>query len=275
MFFTLSKILAILLEPLFHPYLLLLLAGISKLRKKRRAMRFFVISAIIVPLLYGFLPLSSFATRQLENRFPQPTSLPETIDGIIVLGGHTGSGEVSESRNQPQQNGAAERLTFSASLHAQYPDSILLFTGFSSSLVPKGWDEPQIIKALLSQSPTVTARAKANSRSTILFEETSRNTYENAVNSRTVLVPQPASSWILVTSAIHMPRAISTFEAAGWRGIIPYPVDFTTTRDNNHWFDIADGHDMMRRAWHEIFGLIMYRFTNRTAALWPSPNAAN
>ena len=67
----------------------------------------------------------------------------------------------------------------------------------------------------------------------IIYETTSRNTYENAVNSLDVAVPQPGSRWVLVTSAAHMPRAMGAFEAAGWKNITPYPVDFQTALRGN------------------------------------------
>lgn len=263
MFFVLSKILAILLEPLFHPYLLLSLAGLCKWRKKRGATRLFVIAAIATPLLYGFLPLSSLPLRYLENRFTVQEQPLAKIDGIIVLGGHTSSGTVSADRQQPQQSSAAERLTYGLGLHKTFPDSILLFTGYSGRLSPTGWSEPDIIRALL--------QVMDQSDNSILFEETSRNTYENAVNSREVLVPQIGSRWIIITSARHMPRAIGAFRAAGWQGLVPYPVDFSTTTTEQEWFGLAQGHSMMRMAWHEIFGLAFYRLTNRSTALIPGP----
>ena len=39
------------------------------------------------------------------------------------------------------------------------------------------------------------------------------------------MAPDCEGPWILVTSAFHMPRALETFCAAGWRNLIPYPTD--------------------------------------------------
>jgi uncharacterized SAM-binding protein YcdF (DUF218 family) len=50
------------------------------------------------------------------------------------------------------------------------------------------------------------------------------------VNSRQILAAEPGTNWILITSANHMPRAIGSFAAAGWSGVIPYPVDFQTPK---------------------------------------------
>jgi uncharacterized SAM-binding protein YcdF (DUF218 family) len=49
---------------------------------------------------------------------------------------------------------------------------------------------------------------------------------ENAIFTRDLVQPQPGQTWVLVTSAWHMPRAVETFERNGWTGLVPWPVDF-------------------------------------------------
>lgn len=268
MFFVLSKTLAILLEPLLHPFLLLGLAAVCNWRRRRRLVRLCLGAAIILPLLYGAIPLSGLPLNHLENRFPIPDlASTSEIDGIIVLGGHTSRAQVSESRQQPQQNDRAERLTIGLSLHNQFPDALLLFSGFSGNLRSQGWDEAQTTTALLS--------ALGISRDNILFESTSRNTYENAVNSKSVLVPQPGSRWLLVTSANHMPRAVGAFRKVGWTGIIPYPVDYQTPITPTARYDLEDGFIFVRTSLYEYVGLLIYRLTGRGDALLPAPANAS
>ena len=262
MFFVLSKVLSLVLEPLAHPFLLLIVAWLARWRRRRRLQRALVVFAVGLPLLYGFLPFSQAGLMLLENRFPIPTLDERPVDGVIVLGGHTGSGLVSQQRGQPQQNQSAERLTIALRLHRQHPDVPLVFSGFSGKLFHQGWSEADIIRQLLSDLNVSTAR--------VIFEETSRNTYENAVNSRQLLLPQPGSRWILVTSAAHMPRSIGSFEAAGWTGIIPYPVDYTTGTDFEKLYSLEQGFGSMRQTLHEIAGLVVYRLTGRSNQLLPS-----
>ena len=84
-----------------------------------------------------------------------------------------------------------------------------------------------------------------------------------------MLLPQPGSRWILVTSAAHMPRSMGSFEAAGWTGVIPYPVDYTTGTDFEQLYSLRLGFNSMRQTLHEIAGLVVYRLTARSSELLP------
>ena len=91
MFFILSKILKIFIQPVIQPFLLLLIGLLFRLFKNRRWARIFTIGAVILPLLYGFVPLSYIPLQFLENRFDVPILEGRPLDGIIILGGHTGN----------------------------------------------------------------------------------------------------------------------------------------------------------------------------------------
>ena len=88
MFFILSK----LLIPLESPgdlLLLLLIAGVvcTWFARWRRRGLVMVTLAALGFLLIVLLPVSSWVTAPLENRFPRPANWPTNVDGIIVLGG--------------------------------------------------------------------------------------------------------------------------------------------------------------------------------------------
>ena len=167
MFFILSKTLGLLLEPLIIPYLCLLCAVLAKWRRRRRLSQMLVTACIMLPLLYGVIPLSNQPVRYLENHI-QPVDLAgRDIDGVIVLGGFTGDGFVAENRNQPTLGSAAERFTAALHWHKKYPDKPLVFSGFSGRLVPKGASEADIVKQLLDHLMI--------DRSQILFKDKSRN----------------------------------------------------------------------------------------------------
>ena len=261
MFFVLSKLLAIFFEPLAHPYILLVLAGVARLIKRRRLVRVCLASAIILPLAYGFLPLSEAPLRYLENRYPVPDLANRQIDGIVVLGGHTGSGLVSAARNQPQQGPAAERLTQGLALLQRHPDAMLILSGRSGKLRHKGWTEDEITRRLIEDLGL--------SQINIIYENVSQNTFQNAVESLERAVPQPGSNWVLVTSAAHMPRAMGAFAAAGWGPVIAYPTDFRTTPGISGLFSMREGFSAVRKWLHEGAGLTAYWLTGRSDRLLP------
>ena len=134
MFFVLSKALSLVLEPLAHPFLLLI---VSPARQMAAAAAFGKAPALRLLLacrsLHGFLPFSQAGLMLLENRFPIPTLDERPVDGVIVLGGHTGSGLVSQQRGQPQQNQSAERLTMACACIGNTPMFRWSFQAFQAS----------------------------------------------------------------------------------------------------------------------------------------------
>lgn len=261
MFFVLSKLLAIFLNPFAHPYILLVLAGVARLMKRRRLVRTCLASAIILPLAYGFLPVSEAPLRYLENRYPVPDLADRQIDGIVVLGGHTGSGLVSAERNQPQQGPAADRLTQGLALLQRHPDAMLILSGRSGQLVHQGWTEDEVTRRLIESLGV--------SHINIIYENVSQNTFQNAVESLKRAVPQPGSNWVLVTSAAHMPRAMGAFAAAGWGPVIAYPADFQTTPAITGLFSMQRGFSALQNWLHEGVGLAAYWLTGRSDHLLP------
>ena len=263
MFFILSKTLGLLLEPLVIPYLCLICAVLAFWRRRRFLGRFFVTAAILLPLIYGIIPLSSQPLRFIENRIKPADLADRQIDGIIVLGGFTGDGFVAESRGQANLGSAAERFTAALQWHQKFPSKPLVFSGFSERLLPDGANEADIVKQLLNNL--------AIDQTHILFENKSRNTYENALYSYGLMAPTPGSHWILITSAAHMPRAIGSFRAVGWSGILGNPVDYQTPETGySRYWDIEHGIGLIGAALHEYSGLLVYWLSGRSTAFLPS-----
>jgi uncharacterized SAM-binding protein YcdF (DUF218 family) len=97
-----------------------------------------------------------------------------------------------------------------------------------------------------------------------IYEDRSRNTYDNAVFTEKIAGVNKQKNWLLITSAWHMPRAIATFEKAGWH-VTPYPVDFRTGNDTP-WtrYSLARGADLWQLAIREWIGIAAYRLTGRS-----------
>jgi uncharacterized SAM-binding protein YcdF (DUF218 family) len=98
----------------------------------------------------------------------------------------------------------------------------------------------------------------------ITWEDQSPNTAENARFSYEVAAPASGETWVLVTSAFHMGRALASFEAAGWREIIPHPVDYRTGSfiDGIGW-NFAGNLEVLNITIKEWVGRLAYRVTGR------------
>lgn len=105
----------------------------------------------------------------------------------------------------------------------------------------------------------------------ITLERRSRNTYENAIETKKLLDAQGIERIILVTSAMHMPRAQAIFARQGF-DVIPAATDFNVTQAEWDYyftpdpaiqvfnlFPSADALDWTMRAMKEYLGIIVYR----------------
>lgn len=259
--FVFSKVMELLTQPANMVLLMLLCA--SALLFGRRAVlgRALVLAVTLGMLLMAVLPWDYWLVASLENRFP-PQPVPTHVDGIVVLGGSVDP-VVTAARGQPSVNGTVERLTTMVELGRQHPEARLVFTGGSGSVTAQELKEAPVARAFLNSIGFDTSH--------IVFEAQSRNTWENAVFTRDLVNPQPGQVWVLVTSAIHMPRSVGAFRAAGWQ-VVPYPVDYLTTGQREGVrFNVGSGTAALTNAMHEILGMAYYRLRGWSNALWPAP----
>ena len=104
----------------------------------------------------------------------------------------------------------------------------------------------------------------------IELETHSRNTYENARFAAEIAHPRPGETWLLATSAFHMPRAMGCFRAAGFP-VIAFPSDYRYVGLTFPRLDLFDGLSELKYALHEYTGLIAYRLSGKTQDFLPGP----
>ncbi|OYU20425.1 MAG: hypothetical protein CFE34_00160 [Rhodobacteraceae bacterium PARR1] len=202
-------------------------------------------------------PVQSLLFTPLEDRFPQP-AIPDQVAGIIILGGAE-LADLTAARDQVQLNAGAERMTAAMTLALRHPTAKVIFTGGSGNL-RGGAAGAEVAKRLFAELGLPPDR--------LVLESASRNTAENATMTLALVQPQPGGNWLLVTSAYHMPRAVAAFCAAGWTGLIPYPVDYRSPGDRAGW-RFSENAEALATALREWIGLAAYRLTGR--ATDPSP----
>lgn len=208
-------------------------------------------------LVTGVLPVGAYLAQGLEARHPRPTSPPARVDGILVLGGFTAPDATCADRHI-RLNDAAERLLEVLVLARRYPDARLVISGGGWAFA-QGCSEAEQTARFLARYGFDMTRLELETRS--------RNTFENALFTYRQVRPQPDEVWLLVTSAVHMPRAVAVFERVGWR-VVPWPVDFIGTDTLWHLPAVID----LPRRWreldlvaHEVLGLLWYRWRGRIA----------
>jgi uncharacterized SAM-binding protein YcdF (DUF218 family) len=259
LFFVAAKLLWLVARPESWIVLLLVL-GLWSLRQERIAAAgkiFF--SALVLVLVIGLVPVGQLLLRPLEVRFPAEPDISAPA-GIIILGGGEDA-RMSVASGLPELNAAGERLVLGLALAQAFPEARLIFTGGSASLVDQRISGADGAQNLFARFEIADGR--------IILEPTARNTAENATRTYELVEDGTHGPWILVTSAFHMPRSVGCFCAAGWRDVIPYPVDYRAA--DFEWFSwsFAGNLDLLNIAIKEWIGLVVYSLTGRTPVLLP------
>jgi uncharacterized SAM-binding protein YcdF (DUF218 family) len=261
MFFVLSKTFGLLALPTNFMIILGLIGAVLTLTRLARPGRGLMVTAILLLMIAGFTPLGNLVLAPLEDRFPAWDPAKGAPDGIVVLGGPIDP-DLSLVHGMPVTLGGADRLIQAAALARRYPDARILFTGGSANLVSTNAKEADQAAELLMSLGVPKER--------LILERQSRNTYENAVFSRAMVMPKPGERWLLVTSAYHMPRSVGLFRKAGFP-VEPYPVDWRVTSVSDFETFSVQGLRRTDIAVREWVGLVAYWLRGRTDQLFPGP----
>ena len=203
--YILSKFVIALISPLGASLFLGAVAVLFALSKWRR------FSLLLGLLALGWLwvwslPVASDRLRAtLEGQFPPVTmSALQEAGAIVVLGG--GVTPPSMGGDMPNLEGGADRVWFGARLfHA----------GKAPLVVLSGGSDPEYSAYSEAESMARVMVSLGVGRDALLLEDASRNTSQNAVFTAALLEGREIERIVLVTSALHMPRAVARFEAEG------------------------------------------------------------
>jgi uncharacterized SAM-binding protein YcdF (DUF218 family) len=254
MFFLASKTLSFVEQPLNLVALLLLGALIFRRRRPRLARRA-AIAAVLLFFAIGFTAAPRAILRVLEDTYPQTAVPLDSLAGAIVLGGAEDAGVKAAERGQVLFNGAGERLTMGAQLLRRLPDFIVVHTGFSGRWDTAGMTESDMARLFFTEQGVDLSR--------VIFENRARDTYENALFARDLPGVDLSRRWLLVTSALHMPRSMAVFEKLGWK-VEAMPVDYRTGRTLKLVdYSISSGAQDWQAAIHEVIGFVAYWMIGR------------
>lgn len=262
--FVLSKLFWMAVQPLSLVFLLGLSSLLLMLLRWRRTALGALAAAMLVLFVTLYTTTGSYLLQGLEARFPRPASDPANVTCMIVLGGAFET-EVTTARGGIELNQAADRFVEALRLALLYPNARILVSGGDGSL--SGAYEGDAAASVRF------FRAFGLSPDRLVMETTSRNTDENAQNSRQILADNGLSNCLLITSAFHMPRSVGLFRKAGL-AVTPWPTDFRTTGKAALGFDFTQptlNAQQMATATREWIGLAAYRFLGRIDTVFPAP----
>jgi Uncharacterized conserved protein len=239
--FGLYKLVKYLLYPLTWTLLMMtmttVLLCLPLSHRRLRWARISAVSALIFLVAISTPLVARPLLATLEAWYPQPSfSNQEHYDAVVVLGG----GVLPRGTLRPISDLSSfskNRTACGVDLFKQGYADTLVFTGGSGHVFKDGPRDALEMKRW--------AERLGVSPDTIVTEEQSRTTYENATETHRLL---GSASILLVTSASHLPRAAALFTKQGFR-VTPVPCDFQTQhRPEDSWsqldlFDVLpNGH---------------------------------
>jgi len=251
MFFILSKVFYFLVDPSCWILILLLLMWIPQSKKIKKKL---LILAILIGLLFSNYFLYSKAVLAWQ---PEPVTLTpgKTYTVGILLGGLAGF----DAQGRGYFNESADRFIEAQKLYHQEFIQKILISGGSALLIGTEPKEADFLKSQLIASGVAV--------NDILVENNSRNTYENAIFSKRILDSlQLRGPYVLITSAIHLPRSIKVFTKAGM-SVIPYPSDYRGIENHYSLKQILLPDLSVLKDWNnllkEIIGIKVYQLTGK------------
>ena len=247
MFYIFSKILSFLLSPVL--WMGIAFMWVVAPRRKRKVVRRAWIAAI-----FFYLLMNPFLTDEWIRLWEKPMSTPaqEKYAAGIVLGGHMLSWDKMQQRYIFRKH--TDRFLQAVLLYHQgLIDKIVISGGPGHPLHPEEREAYFLFNYL---------RETGIPRGDVLFEARSRNTYENALESRKLLEEAGIGApLLLITSAMHMRRAQAVFEKAGNNGE-SYATDKLTGPRRDAEYLLLPRLDSLikwRLLLHELIGLNAYR----------------
>lgn len=230
MFYTLSKLLSWVGNPLAWAFLLVLLA-VAFGRRPAVAAALAGFAALQL-LAFSSPRVADALERWLESSAPHTYRADGRYDATIVLGG---SHERLREGVKVVQSGAGRHLVY-------------------SSLMSEAAGE-RLVQHLLRAGLT---------REQIVLEPRARNTYENATETASLAAEHGWRRLLVVTDAVHAPRALACFRKLGLEPDV-LPVDADRDERQRRWMPTRHGLDESRAVLHEVIGKLVYRVVGYAA----------
>jgi len=242
--FIIGKIFLLLLKPLTWILILFIIAMITKNSKRQKRL-------LIVSILILIFFSNPFIFRAISTKYEaKPINLSNTYSAGIVLGGfvYIENGEARFSR-------ACDRFIQAALLYKKGIIKKIIFSGGSGNTLEGAFIKQEFMDLGIPAND-------------IYVDPYARNTHENAINtSRMCDSLQLKGPFVVITSAIHVPRVRKLFEKRGMN-IVPYSSDFiASNKADNFWENYIIPSTFVLYNWDsllkEVAGLVVYKILGK------------
>ena len=217
-----------------------------------------LIVALVILFVSGNLWVAGKLVQSLEWKHLPPDELP-SADAIVILSGKFHPKEYP--RKTVEIGGNGDRLLYGGWLFKQNKAPRIIVTGAGRPI-----GEHQTTR--VSEDMATLLQMVGIPEDVIEIENQALNTFEHRVYCDRIFKAQGIESILLVTSAMHMPRAMGVFSHLDIK-VTPAPTDFYYTRDPSPapwhkklwqfvptWKGLAASSDAI----HEYLGIAYYRF---------------
>ncbi len=230
-----------------------MLAAIARFTKHPERKRKWWIAAFLVLIIFSNPFLANEVMKCWELRPVNSQTITEPYDVGILLGGSLRS--YDQEFGRPVYSQSVDRLLQTIALYKSGKVKKILLSGGSGSMTRPEEKESEIILKVLTQTGIPEAD--------IIIENTSRNTFENAVYTAEILKKlYPGGTFLLITSSFHMRRSYACFEKTGLKTKM-FPVD---PRAHSHVYTPENSvfpHAGALLIWdaliHEWMGIVTYK----------------
>jgi len=247
MLFIIKKAAAPFLAPPGMFCILLIGSGCFLLFKARKKAGYFNLALGLLMWLFATVPASNILMSGLESGLKIPSD-PKG-DVIILLSGGTYADSADFTGIGAPAEESMIRLAGAARLYKKRGIPIIIS---GASVFKKTNSEASIIKRFLTDLGVPENR--------IILDDKSRDTRENAINSKAICDNYGFKSPLALTSAYHMKRSVLSFKKAGLE-ITPFPVNFKSCPDRTYiWTDyLPGGFGDASAALREYIGMLFYK----------------
>ena len=210
-----------LIAPFFDPFVLAVLLALATVLtwNRRRLARGLLLASVLLLLVFSTSFVPDLLVHSLEDQYRDTGMDVPAAQAIVVLGGTLRM--PSARHHLSALIDPTDRLLEAFRLYRSGKAPLVFCSGGNNPLgSAEGQLQESIWMARLLEEWSVPAAA-------IQVESGSINTRENAMLSYQALAPRGIRRIILVTSAMHMKRAVESFRKVGF-AVVPVPADFQT-----------------------------------------------